>query len=217
MNLAHLLQHVPVLDDAKACVVARLQEPHRRYHTVDHVVEMWRWHCEHNNDRFSDMVVASFCLYHDAIYDPAAVDGANEQASCDLWLEDSVQLADQDSRNLIDQIIFASSDHFHYREDMWSDEWMQACWCLDLDLLRLGSPYEVFTAHGRDIRTEYAHLTDQQWLKASSEFRAKVMAEPKIFYHGDFQQSEMQARSNLSRALVQDWHQLGYIRYDDVV
>jgi predicted metal-dependent HD superfamily phosphohydrolase len=190
-----LLDHVPVSAKAKEAAVRRLQEPHRRYHNLEHVLEMWRWHREYSRGQFSDAVVASFCLYHDVIYQPCAKD--NELRSADLWLTVS------DDR-LVHQAILASADHFKVHREPCVD------WCLNLDLLRLGTPNHEFTQHGLDIRAEYAQLSEHQWAKASSEFRSKVMAQSTIFRFAEFAVFEKQARYNLATALIADWQALGY-------
>jgi predicted metal-dependent HD superfamily phosphohydrolase len=192
-----LLAHVPVSAQAKEAALRRLQEPHRRYHNLEHVLEMWRWHREYSRGRFSDAVVASFCLYHDAIYQPCAKD--NELRSAELWLRDS-----QD-HPLVHDAILASADHFTVQREPCVD------WCLNLDLLRLGTPNHEFTQHGLDIRAEYAQLSDHQWVKASSEFRAKVMAQSTIFRFAEFAGFERQARYNLATALIEDWRALDYV------
>ena len=208
-ELASLLRHVPVSDHAKDAVVRRLHEPHRWYHNLDHVVEMWCWHNEYKGERFTateEAIVASFCLYHDAIYDPQALGDRNEQASADLWLADSIDTTDYATRIAVDESIIASSDHFGFRDIPHEPVFG---WCLDLDLLRLGSI--EFDDHGRRMRAEYGHLTDPQWIKASAEFRAKVMAQPRIFRFTEFTDAETRARRNLAQALLQDWQHLGYL------
>ncbi len=208
-ELADLLRFVPVSEAAKERVVQRLHEAHRRYHNLDHVVEMWHWHQEFKAAQFGpsdDEIVASFCLYHDVVYNPQAFGDGNEQASADLWLADSADTASFPIRIAVDEAIIASADHFRYRDIPHDPVYS---WCLDLDLLRLGS--DGFTAHGRAIRAEFAHLTDAQWIKSSSYFRAKVMAQSRIFFHAQFETMELRARQNLARALMQDWQQLGYV------
>lgn len=205
--IEQLLAHVPVSTAAKTAVLQRFQEPHRRYHNLDHVLEMWNWHTLYGQTSDVDaQIVSSFCLYHDAFYDPQAKD--NERLSANLWLEDSLD-ADITVRNLVDEAIIASADHFQARQ------WHGTCsinWCLHLDLLRLGTPEDAFTQHGLDIRAEYSHLNDQQWIKASAEFRAKAMAQPTIFQFAELAAFEAQARSNLANALVRDWQLLGYVK-----
>lgn len=212
-ELAHLLQHVPVSEAAKTAVVARLQEPHRRYHNLDHVLEMWRWHNEYHHSLFMDMAgvqtVASFCLYHDAVYDPQAQPKDNERRSADLWWRDCDDV--NPVWHLVAKAISASADHFASTRLFNPADRSCIDWCLNLDLLRLGVSEERFTQHGSDIRAEYAHLTQRQWVKKSAEFRAKVMAQPTIFAFPELDAFERQARSNLGSALIRDWRFLQYI------
>ncbi len=214
--LEQLLELVPVSHVAKEAVVQRLLEPHRKYHNLDHVVEMWQWHNTYNRGRFEDishqMVVASFCLYHDAIYDPEAKDG--ERRSADLWSRDAATSTLM--YGLVDavkEMIVASADHFRPSIFRIPSCLLDQCrdWCLNLDLLRLGTPVDEFTQHGLNIRAEYTHLNDAQWVKASAEFRSKVMAQPTIFRFPEFATFEVQARHNLANALVNDWKALGYL------
>jgi len=208
-DLIHLLQQVPLHDKVKQKIVTRLNEPHRHFHNLDHVVQMWRWHTELSHGRFDDGVVASFCLYHDAVYDPLAYRGNNEEKSANLWLEASLAVAPA-TRQQTDSAILASADHFNNRCEQHVGD-CTLCWCLDLDLMSLGSSDEQFVQFGRKMRAEYTHLSDLAWIKKSAEFRAKVMAQPRIFVCellGDF---ELQARRNLTKALMQDWLMLGYL------
>ena len=199
--MSDLFDHVPVSTKAKEAAIRRLQEPHRHYHNLAHVLEMWRWHCEYSHGRFSDSVIASFCLYHDAIYDPCARD--NERRAAELWLTESETMPTLERVHVCEAIL-GSAEHFKPHREPRVD------WCLNLDLLRLGTPNHEFTQHGLDIRCEYRHLTDHQWAKASSEFRAKVMAQSTIFRFDELAAFEAQARYNLSKALIEDWQTLGY-------
>jgi predicted metal-dependent HD superfamily phosphohydrolase len=207
-DLSELLQYVPVSDTAKTAVVNRMQEPHRRYHNLDHPIEMWRWHRQFTRHQsLSDHIVASFCLYHDAIYDPRG--STCERQSADLWLTD----ADTDTgiRFLVYECILASADHFKRHRNGIPYHEPALHWCLDLDLLRLAEPLETFIQRGHDIRVEYAHLSDQQWIRKSSEFRSSVMAQPKIYMSKELANAELQARQNLAWSLQHDWRQLGYL------
>lgn len=196
--LDDLLAHVPVSTAAKEAVVMRLQEPHRHYHNLQHVLEMWAWHKQYCDGRFEPAMVASFCLYHDAIYDPAAKD--NEARSVELWTQDST---DTPLSQMVTLAIEATTDHFQ------ETPWPCVKWCLNLDLLRLGTSESEFTQHGHDIRAEFAHVNDIAWIKMSADWRAKVLAQPVIFAFPQFATFEAAARRNLARALLIDWAVIG--------
>lgn len=213
-DLAHLLDHVPVSDDAKSAVVQRLQEPHRKYHNLEHVLEMWRWHNEFHHSLFMDIAsmqaVASFCLYHDAIYDPHVND--NERRSADLWWRDCYE--DSPIHDLVDKAISASSDHFASTRLFNQPDRDHIDWCLNLDLLRLGVGEDQFIQHGHDIHAEYIHMSQREWIKKSALFRAKVMAQPVIYKFPVLASFERQARSNLANALIRDWQYLEYLPHE---
>jgi predicted metal-dependent HD superfamily phosphohydrolase len=216
IEMSRLLDHVPVSQEAKSAVIGRLLEPHRHYHDVEHVMEMWDWHLEYSrgrpNDeisRLDDAVVSSFCLYHDAIYNTTSSD--NEVQSARLWLADAKGVPGA-VRLAVHDIILGSQDHFCNRCKGGHYEGMIClrCWCFDLDLRRLAVPEERFRIHGEALRQEYG-ADNGEWLKRSAEFRSKAMSQPHIFAHAEFAAAEAQARHNLAKALIEDWRGLGYL------
>lgn len=200
--LDDLLAHVPVSTRAKEAVVVRLSEPHRHYHDLRHVLEMWAWHKQYCDGRFNPQMIASFCLYHDAVYYPDAKD--NEARSAELWKQDSIDVPYNLSQ-MTQIAIEASANHFQ------KPQWLCVRWCLDLDLLRLGAPESEFTQHGIAIRAEFCHVNDVDWIRISAEWRTKVLAQPSIFSFPQFAAFETTARRNLARALVLDWTAMGYL------
>src|SRR5262245_15511655 len=71
-----------------ADLVRRLGEPHRRYHTSQHVLEMFHALVELEtaaelNARECALARVASC-FHDAVYRIDSAPGANEQASADL-------------------------------------------------------------------------------------------------------------------------------------
>lgn len=206
-DLADLLSHVPASKTAKDDVVRRLNEPHRHYHNLDHAVELWSWHNEYAHSQFCELdhtAISSFCLFHEAVYDPQKTKRHNKEAAAALWLNASYEYATTPLRITVERMILASANHFAEQGTG------PLTWCLDLDLLRLGSAPLVFQHHGDNLRLEYGHLSHWDWVKASAEFRAKVMAQPRIFRHEQFKAAELRARANLARALLLDWTHLGY-------
>jgi predicted metal-dependent HD superfamily phosphohydrolase len=69
-------------------LLVRWAEPHRRYHSTRHLVEMF-WAFEDLTDAGelgdADAALGRIAAWlHDAVYDPSAVVGANESASAEL-------------------------------------------------------------------------------------------------------------------------------------
>ena len=73
-------------------LLRRWTEPHRRYHSTRHLVEVF-WALE-DLEEAREVTAREAALgrlagwFHDAVYDPTAAAGANELASADLAVRD---------------------------------------------------------------------------------------------------------------------------------
>ena len=81
-------QHVGASGELLRRLLERHREPHRRYHTIDHV--MWvvrhvRELVDGDGVEIADRgAIVAAAVFHDAVYDPTADTRANEIASADL-------------------------------------------------------------------------------------------------------------------------------------
>src|SRR6185312_15436443 len=129
----------------------RYAEPHRRYHTWEHVVA-----CLDARRRLTGAALPEVdlaLLFHDAIYDPMAHD--NESRSADLLVEEGRRawLGEellQRARPLVEAT--------RHGEDAADSE--EACIVVDADLSILGADPAVFDAYERAVRAEYAAVDD---------------------------------------------------------
>ena len=145
-------------------LLGRYREPHRRYHTTEHVMWVLRHVVEiastgHPGDTPLDLpAVQLAALYHDAVYDPAATKpAANEIASaalagaCASAFEWSDERADH-----VEQLVFATADHLAHDVD--------AAVLLDADLAILGAEPAAYAAYMHGVRHEYHHVPDHLWV-----------------------------------------------------
>lgn len=173
-------------------LVAAYGEPHRRYHSLDHVVEMLDRLAESRHLAANSDVVALAVWYHDAVYAPDAAAGANERASA-AWL--AADYAGPESAPAQD-IILHSTHHGP------SDDPDTRLFC-DLDLYRLGVAYAAFDAHSQSIRAEYAMYDDAAWARGRGAFLRAMRARAPIYQTAFWRDRlEAQARDNLDRALA---------------
>ncbi|MEO8451292.1 MAG: N-methyl-D-aspartate receptor NMDAR2C subunit [Gemmatimonadota bacterium] len=147
-------------------LLARYAEPHRAYHTVQHLDE-----CFANFDlvRASAAQPAALELaiwFHDAIYRPRR--GDNEQASADL-AADELRAAGAPAELIrhVGALILATA---HHDPPPPGDAELLA----DIDLAILGAPSARYAEYERQIRIEY------RWVP-SFVFRAKRAALLEIF------------------------------------
>jgi predicted metal-dependent HD superfamily phosphohydrolase len=177
-------------------VLARHNEPHRRYHTVQHLDECLANLAGARSAALQPHEIELALWFHDAIYDVKRDD--NEQRSAD-WARSSAVEAGLPAAiaDRVHALIMATR---HDAVPIGTDERL----VIDIDLWILGAPEERFDEYECQVREEYS------WVPAS-EFAAKrrailehFLARPRIFNtEAFFRVFESRARSNLQRSIAQ--------------
>ena len=166
----------------------RHQEPHRHYHTLEHVAAML-----HEGRRFPlDEVQTMAVWFHDAVYDPAS--DQNEQKSARLATRWLVREGwDVEAVELVGRIILATRAHRPTSPE--------AAPVVDLDLMSLAVPWPVFEANTRAIRAEHAHASDEAFAAGRRAFFTSMLRRERLFSTDWGKTLEATARQNLERAL----------------
>ena len=168
-NLA--LSH-PWADTLISAVLARYHEPHRHYHTAQHLEACLR--AVRELTQLPPPEVELALLFHDAVYDPRATD--NEQASVDLlfeegrraWLEDALL-------HRTAPLILATK---HLGDEMPEE----AGWVVDADLAILGTTDEAaFDRYETDVRREYEFVDDGAFAAGRAKFVRGMLERERIF------------------------------------
>jgi predicted metal-dependent HD superfamily phosphohydrolase len=135
-----------VVDAAYDDLVARYGEPHRRYHTLEHIEEVL--------ERVHGTELELAAWYHDVIYDTRATD--SEARSAAHAGEQLQRLgAPDDVIAEVQRLIMLTAGH--QANDPRGSELVDA----DLAILTMGrARYERYA---RDVRAEYAHVDDAAW------------------------------------------------------
>jgi predicted metal-dependent HD superfamily phosphohydrolase len=203
-------QHDGYIDD----VLIRYAEPHRRYHTATHIMFVLR-HLQdasravESSATLSPEVIAA-ALYHDAIYDARA--GDNEARSADLAAADLSAIGWPAERcETVAALVIATAGHLdddpaegvdagsEVRSDVASDSAL----LLDADLAILGADPGAYQAYVNGVRTEYAHVDDDQWLTGRTVVLQRFLDRPRLFIteymHSTF---EHRARANIEAELA---------------
>ena len=178
-------------DDLLAELIAAYGESHRRYHTLVHIVEMLDCHVESRHLAANPDTIDLAIWFHDCIYDATLDHGENERLSAERL--GAVYAGDCSAAA---QAMIRHSDAHGS-----SDDPDVQLFC-DLDLYRLGVPFEIFDQHGRDVRAEYAWIEDDVWTTKRNAFFQALLDRP-VIYQTDYWRSrlEKQARENLSRTI----------------
>lgn len=175
-------------------LLARYAEPHRAYHTQQHLRE-----CLELFD--ANLELAEFpaevelaLWFHDAIYDVRASD--NEARSAD-WAASALSSADASPASIVrvNALILATR---HTSVPTGNDERL----LVDIDLSILGAPTERFGEYDAQIRQEYRHVPGLIYRFKRKAILRSFLERPRIYstdaLHERFEQ---RARANLARAI----------------
>lgn len=176
-------------------LLARLAEPHRRYHDLTHVEACVNLFDDHRGEARRPGEVLFAILFHDAVYDPHRTD--NEEASAALAHEVLARLdADAPVIDHVAHLIRCTATH-----EPGGDA--DAEILLDVDLSILGEPEDVYERFEHAIRQEYAFVPDDAFRAARRAVLERLLARPAIYRVPALaREREAQARANLSRAIA---------------
>lgn len=176
----------------KAC----WSEPHRHYHTLQHLGECLSHFKAVRHLATHPGEVALALWFHDAHYDPARSD--NEQRSAE-WARDSVLAAGlpMDVANRVHGLVMMTRHEVAVATDIDSQL------LVDIDLSILGAGAGRFDDSDLQIRREYAHVPEDQYREGRRRILGGFLARPRL-YHTDYfhDRLEERARDNLERALA---------------
>lgn len=174
-----------------ATVEGRYSEPHRRYHTLDHIQ-----YCLSQLDRVRHLAADADAIelalwFHDVIYDPTLND--NERRSADLF--ESLlggYLPDHRAARVYRLIIVTE----YPSEPDDGDERLM----VDIDLSSFALPWEAFMRDTQAIRAEFAHVPEERFVAGKLRFLNAMLSRPR-FYQSDYFHDHLEdrARSNIER------------------
>lgn len=169
--------------------MGRWREPHRHYHTLEHLDECLAWlDTVDGAERPDELAIALF--FHDAVYDPARAD--NEAQSAALF----VHMAAGAPAPVVERVaalILSTASHEGSGD---------AALLADIDLAILGAPPARYDRFERDVRREYAIYDDASYSAGRRRVLAGFLERLSIYQTPPFQRLEPQARDNLARSLA---------------
>jgi predicted metal-dependent HD superfamily phosphohydrolase len=175
-------------------IISRYREPHRRYHTLDHVLDVAE-RCRDaqslcdKEDRLSLQLAA---LFHDIVYDPKSQ--RNEENSADLMIETlGAHVASRDL-NAAAKIILMTKSHSSAHT---KSEKVFA----DADLAILAEEKIIYDSYVKNIRNEYAHVDDYTFKAGRLVFLETMLDQIKRkgrLFHNLHPLHEFQAVKNLT-------------------
>jgi predicted metal-dependent HD superfamily phosphohydrolase len=177
-------------------LTARYAEPHRAYHTRQHLEECFAAlePAASLARRLGEVEVALW--FHDAVYDTRAHD--NEALSAD-WARTSLLSAgaNRETADRVHALVLATAHRAAPADP-------DAQLLVDVDLGILGAPEERFVEYERQIREEYAWVPGAVFRERRARVLASFLERPAIYSSAYFaSRLEAPARANLRRSLTQ--------------
>lgn len=175
-------------------LVARYREPHRRYHTLDHILYMLALY--EGGEAFPALserlreAVGYAIWYHDAIYDTMKSD--NEEKSADLLRWDLAGYVDHTTINIASRLVLSTKTHV--------PAFVDECVLSDLDLAILGAPRSRYEQYVDQVRREWPQAPWQRWKEGRKVILQEFYDREAIFYY--LTDREKQAKENLAWELA---------------
>lgn len=173
----------------------RYTEPHRAYHTLQHLDECFEWVDRVYELAENPAVVELALWFHDAVYDTRRAD--NEAKSADLAAQviDSLGGGYLLQQSVHAMILATRHDAAPSTTDMRL--------VVDIDLAILGTGVERFSQYDAQIRQEYAWVPEHLFCQKRAEILQSLLNQPSIFTADFFRKRlERQAQRNLHRSLT---------------
>jgi predicted metal-dependent HD superfamily phosphohydrolase len=172
-------------------------EPHRHYHTQQHLKECMVL-LDKFEDKFSRPAEVKLALYfHDIIYDPKSNTNEIESAARAVNFLRSINAPDTLQQRIHDLVMMTAT---HTPPFMDYDAYLMK----DIDLAILGSGPDRFKEYQAQIRKEFKHVDTHAFIQARNEFLKKFLDYDTIFntryFRGHY---EVTARKNIKQ-LIQE-------------
>ncbi|MEM7657703.1 MAG: hypothetical protein AAF399_16345 [Bacteroidota bacterium] len=200
-NWAELMQPTPGGEHQFAALkwlLVAYQEPHRAYHTLNHLqdlVDQWE---QHKAQLVQPIAVGLALWFHDCVYDSHRSD--NEQASARM-AQEWLSKADV-SPSRIAQVahLVLLTDGHQPVHGTYDEHWL-----LDADLSILGQESARYLQYAREIRKEYAFIPWPEYQSGRRAVLKRFLERPQLYFTEEYRdQYEEQARRNLQ----QEWETL---------
>lgn len=181
-------------DPLLAQLLARYAEPHRHYHSLQHLDECLALLDAHREAAERPAEVALALWFHDAIYDVHRHDNEAQSATWAFEALTAAGLPEESARRVHDLVMATRHDAVPEGHD--------AALLVDIDLAILGATPPRFAEYERQIRTEYAHVAQPLFEERRRAILSRFLERQPIYLTpGLRSEREAQARTNLQSAV----------------
>lgn len=155
-------------------LVAAHSEPHRYYHTLEHLAEMFKVAGRLVNEESDSHAIQLAIWFHDSVYDPRGKN--NEELSATFAKECLAALGvGPDTRSKVEQMILATAHGPLSTVDH------DTAILLDADLAILSAEERRYARYAEDIRREYAWVDEQAYREGRAKVLQSFLDRPRIY------------------------------------
>ena len=177
-------------------VMASYSEPHRYYHTTQHLDECFGRLDEARSvaDHLHEVELALW--FHDAVYEARLQDNEERSASWAVSAATKTGLSSAVCARVRELILTTKHNAAPATQD--------AAVLVDVDLAILGAPVERFDEYERQVREEYAWVPEFLFRRKRREILESLLSRPHLYTTDHFRAMlETAARENLARSIRQ--------------
>ena len=177
-------------------LLQRYSEPHRRYHTLQHLDACFANFAAVREQATHPAEVELALWFHDAVYEIQLA--GNEQLSAD-WARNALLAAGgvPAAAQRVHALVLSTCHHA-------MPETPDEAILLDVDLAILGAPPAQFDEYEAQVRAEYAMVAQPQFRSGRRRILQQFLARERLFHTAHFYAShEPPARINLRRSIAQ--------------
>ncbi len=174
VSLADWQRLVPTDSAVGQDLIERWSEPHRRYHTLEHLAVMLGVIDEHADLAGDPSAVRLAAWFHDAIYEPFAPD--NEDRSAALAVATLPELGVPAERVAeVARLVRLTAGHAVADGDR------NGALLADADLAILASEPDVYARYAAAVRQEYAAVPEDAFRSGRAQILGSFLEKPDLF------------------------------------
>jgi predicted metal-dependent HD superfamily phosphohydrolase len=170
-------------------------EPHRRYHTLDHLASVLSIVDDHAADAEDPDAVRLAVWFHDAVYDPRRTDNEDRSAALAARVLPGAGVPEERVAT-VTRLVRLTARHDPAPDDR---DGILLC---DADLAVLAGDPADYAAYAAAVRAEYAHVPDEAFRVGRASVLRDLAALPVLYRLPELRDRwEERARANLTAEL----------------
>jgi predicted metal-dependent HD superfamily phosphohydrolase len=180
-----------------SALLARWAEPHRHYHTLEHLATVLSIVDEEEAAAEQPDLVRLAAWFHDAVYDPHTSGDGNERASAELAVDSLVTLGVPTTAiDSVRRLVLLTAGHAAQADDR------DGALLCDADLAVLASPPAAYDDYAAAVRREYEFVPDAEFRAGRATILRHLLELPALYRLPDLAERWTEpARGNLIREL----------------